>query len=306
MMISQLATMAIKARVRVSPATVPPKFSSRSKSRFGSLCERDRQGLRAARLGDVGLEVGPEDQGLRLGVGAGRRRRLGLTTSNRDVGVGDLRLRQDVWRRSAAICAAAGLSGRVELQVVLPAAREPVDDAGFASRRSAGRAAAIGLLGPTVIIDAGEARCRTPRGSSAGPCSMFCSVVRMLNRMPALLAADVQALDRHVGQDAGLLAHEGRRAATRSGPCTSGSWSFRRIVTSVPPVKSMLYIVWPRSTKRDQARGRSRSPSRSCRYLRGPMKSMFVLSIIFIIVSFLSQPLLIPELEDDAARRRRR
>ena len=39
MMISQLATVAIRARVRVSPATVPPKFVMRSKSRSRLLAE---------------------------------------------------------------------------------------------------------------------------------------------------------------------------------------------------------------------------------------------------------------------------
>ena len=73
MMISQLATVAITARVRVSPATVPPKVSDRSKSRSRSFWSGRGQ-LRELGLGDVGLEVGPEDQGVRVGRrGAARR-----------------------------------------------------------------------------------------------------------------------------------------------------------------------------------------------------------------------------------------
>ena len=96
MMISQLATVAIRARVRVSPATVPPKFVIRSKSRSRLFGQRLLE-LVELSLGDVRLEVGPEDQRGRRSRRAPRSRRrraAAAAISNRDVRVGDLGLRR--------------------------------------------------------------------------------------------------------------------------------------------------------------------------------------------------------------------
>ena len=71
MMMSQLATVAIKASVRVSPATVPPKLVIRSKSRSRLSGQRLLE-LRELGLGDVGLEVGAEDQRRSVDAAAGR------------------------------------------------------------------------------------------------------------------------------------------------------------------------------------------------------------------------------------------
>ena len=71
----------------------------------------------------------------------------------------------------------------------------------------------------------------------------------MLNRVEALVLADLQALDGHVGQDARPSAGRSSARCDSDSDLTSGSSSLSRIVTSVPPVKSMLYIDWPRAKK---------------------------------------------------------
>ena len=99
MMMTQLATVAIKASVRVSLATVPPKFVMRSKSRSRSLARVSCQLIEQC-LGDVGLEVGAEDE---LGSGGGGGRSVsveasasGPTISNRDGWIGDLGAFEDL------------------------------------------------------------------------------------------------------------------------------------------------------------------------------------------------------------------
>ena len=87
MMISQLATIAIRARLRVSPATAPPKFASRSNSRSGSLLQRGRQRLRAAASASSGSRFVRSTSVLGGVVGRGGGRRAGLTTSKRVVGL---------------------------------------------------------------------------------------------------------------------------------------------------------------------------------------------------------------------------
>ena len=103
-MMIQLATVAIKASVRVSPATVPPKLVMRSKSRSRSLARVSLSVVEQG-LGDVGLEVGAEDQlGSRQRRGRRRRSVAGaiggrLTISNREVGLTILALVENLGER---------------------------------------------------------------------------------------------------------------------------------------------------------------------------------------------------------------
>ena len=57
----------------------------------------------------------------------------------------------------------------------------------------------------------------------------------------------------------------------------------------MPPVKSMLYIPTPRAAVATRPRA-IRITETAMQALRGPMKSMLVLSISFSIVTRLSQP----------------
>ena len=259
MMISQLATVAIRARLRVSPATVLPKLVIRSKSRSRLFWSAGRElvELRPGRPRARGRSGGSASSGRppeRL-----PRSAAGATISNRAVGLAILACvedlgelgRDDLRGRLRAV-----ERGRVELQLVLPAAGEPVDHGRrrrFASGRRRRRGGGDRLAGsPTVISTRCEAGPNALRIVSL-TFSVFCSVVRMLNRVRRLVAADLEALDGHVGQARSPSAARSWPAATRSAFLTSGSSSLSRIVTSVPPVKSMLYIDWPRSEERDQA-----------------------------------------------------
>ena len=70
---------------------------------------------------------------------------------------------------------------------------------------------------------------------------------------------------------------------------TSGSASLSRMVASVPPVKSMLYMLRPRAKNAPRPSTISTSEP-AMQICRGPMKSKFGLSIIFSMVSCFSQP----------------
>ena len=213
MMISQLATVAIKARFRVSPATVLPKFVIRSKSRSRSFCERPPRASRARSgrpraRGRCGGSARSGD----FAAGAASAAAAGATISNRRVGLVIPACVEDLAEdRPRPTCAGDCVLWKavvLNVQLVLPGRRRTgrPRPALPASRRPAGsRRRGSALPGSAVITT----RCR------AGPnalriasltLSVFCSVVRMLNRVRRLSPPTFRLSTVDVGQDARLLA----------------------------------------------------------------------------------------------------
>ena len=120
MMMTQLANVAIKASVRVSPATVPPKLVSRSNNRSGSSASVCLELLEHV-LGDVGLEVGAENElGSRLAGAADGSGGTGDLETR--CGIGDLGFFQHLGEHGRDdLCGGLGAveSRRVDIQLVL-------------------------------------------------------------------------------------------------------------------------------------------------------------------------------------------
>ena len=249
-MITQLATVAIRASVRVSPATVPPKLVIRSKSR-SRLLASDSASLPSWAWATSGSR---SVRSTRSGRGRGRRPAVAaaLTISNRVRRVGDAGGFEDLGElgRDDLGRGLGAVEGRgVEVQRILAAAGERRRErgAGLGGRRPPG-APAIGFASPTVISTRGQA------GPNASRILSLTCVGVLVGR------ADVEPRQRLVlGRPGG--SRRSRRAGrsafcrTNSARCDSesdwtvGSASLSRMVTSVPPVKSMLYIVRPRAKK---------------------------------------------------------
>ena len=101
MMMTQLATVAIRARIAGLARTRTAEIGDPLEQQVAVVRQRCLE-LVELGLGDVGLEVRPEDQvgtaGV-AGVGIADRRPAAFLISNRDSGIGDLRLFENLDER---------------------------------------------------------------------------------------------------------------------------------------------------------------------------------------------------------------
>ena len=217
MMISQLATVAIRARVRVSPATVPPKFVIRSKSRFGSFAQRRRQRRRAAAWATSGSRSVRssslvERRGRRAVAGGPARRprtaSSGLAIPAPVEDLGDTRPRSPAGRLRRVLNVERVLARR-------PANRSVGVGRGLASAAASRRSARLRRRVISTRVEAGAERSRILSLTSGRSVTFVLGGADVEPGEPPVLVADLQALDRHVGQDARPCRGRTSAAATR-------------------------------------------------------------------------------------------
>src|SRR5208337_569459 len=257
MMITQLATVAIRARVLVSLATVPPKIVIRSKRRSRLLASDSLSlpiwawaisGSRSVRSTRSVLAV-PDSL-----AGASE-------ISNRVVGFAMPAPSRTLANSAATTWAGAWVLLKAVVLKLRGYSRPPANrvvSAGLVLEASPAAALGIGFASPTVISTLARAG---PKASMilfltlSFSCweSWSVAVVRMLNRA-SLVSLPTRRLSTVTsGRTLAFWRTNSARLDSES-DWTVGSDSLSRMVTSVPPVKSMLYIVRPRAKKATRPR----------------------------------------------------
>ena len=208
-MITQLAMVAMTARVVVSPATVLPNDSDRSKRRLRSFSRAVASFLNCG-LGHGGLEVRPQGEDFRVGDGRRARDRPGVDHLEPGVRVGDPGALGRTLTNARAIF--SDDCGRLNLSSYCrPPANLSERVLGLAASFSSGlgASAAMAVALPGVISTRWRADLK---GVEDG----LLDVLDLLLGGPDVVAlagegvADVEALDGHVGELRGLLADERR------------------------------------------------------------------------------------------------